>query len=258
MFQYSPFLTSITMLENLECFGSEETLVDCIHDPFNMQNCKKFHDVGLYCQPTNQLTNVSESTVLTAPMEPSTASIIPGQPESMSTISVLGSTPGPTSTSAPAASSDLIFALAGFGAVVLLLVVTISVFVAIYVRKRRRRSHSKRTLSSTNANSLMYGSYYAYRKTVFIHFLCRLFEVDEELKFSGPPVLPRSYSIRVKESFVQRLPYNFVIPVTNLTLLMKIGEGQCCSSRCSINHMALFTQESLELCTRPSIQISRE
>lgn len=231
------------MLEDLECLGSEQTLLDCVRDTLNEQNCNKYHDVGLYCNQSSN--NTSESGIpnaaSTTPLVSSATVTIPAPLESTTITSTMESltnplllAPGPTSTSVPTkapepaglADSTVVIFMTVLGVVVVLLVATISVFVAVYVRKRRR-SRSERTLSSTNSNFLKYTCYKqdcAFPYDVL--FLFRMFESDSELKFSGPPpVLPRSYSVRVKEDFVRRIPYDFIIPVTNLILLMKIGEG---------------------------------
>jgi len=52
--QYSSFSygTGFIWLDNVQCRGMENRLVDCIHNGFGEHNCYHFLDTGIICPPT--------------------------------------------------------------------------------------------------------------------------------------------------------------------------------------------------------------
>ena len=47
--------TGTIMLDDLQCIGTERSIVDCQHAPFGQSNCQHTEDVGVKCQPSEYL-----------------------------------------------------------------------------------------------------------------------------------------------------------------------------------------------------------
>ena len=52
--QYSSFSygTGFIWLDNVQCRGMEDRLVDCVHNGYGEHNCYHFLDAGIICPPT--------------------------------------------------------------------------------------------------------------------------------------------------------------------------------------------------------------
>ena len=53
------FLLTDIGLDNVQCLGDEESIMDCRHERFGVHNCNKGEAAGVFCAPTLRPSTVS-------------------------------------------------------------------------------------------------------------------------------------------------------------------------------------------------------
>ena len=56
--------TGPIFLDDVDCSGDEERLIDCEHNGISVHNCRHYQDAGVYCSPSIYLTTHTSYGIL--------------------------------------------------------------------------------------------------------------------------------------------------------------------------------------------------